>query len=82
MSNAPISGVGPNAFSDKKREVAQDDAETSSTRIEPALPIYSQDEEEGAISSDEKNGSEEGNAAEEINYHTLTWWYVHLPPKP
>ncbi len=74
MSNAPIPGVGPNAFSEKKRDDAQGDVETDSTRIEPALPIYSQDDEEGGISSEEKHDSEEANGSEEINYHTLTWW--------
>ena len=81
MSNAPIAGVGPDAFSEKKRDDAQDDVEAGSTRIEPALPLYSQDDEEGGISSDEKNGSEEANPSEEINYHTLTWWYVRPPPE-
>ncbi len=81
MSNAPIAGVGPDAFSEKKRDEAQDDVKTGSTRIEPALPLYSQDDEEGAISSEEKNGSEEANGSEEINYHTLSWWYVRPPPE-
>jgi hypothetical protein len=32
--------------------------------IEPAPPAYSPD-------------GEMKDASEEINYHTLTWWYVH-----
>lgn len=62
VSNAPIAGVGPDAFSEKKDP--RNNLETgSSTDIEPA-PVYVPDEAE-------KDGSEE------INYHTLTWWYVY-----
>jgi len=66
VSNAPVAGVGPDAFSEKKRDDSQNNLGGSSTDIEPAPPLYLPDEEE------EKDGSEE------INYHTLTWWYVCL----
>ena len=67
VSNAPVAGVGPDALS-KKKNNAQDDVETSDIGIEPA-PNYIPDDEE-------KDGSEE------INYHTLTWWYVYLTLAP
>ena len=61
-STAP---AGPDAFAEKKRDDSQNNLETaSSTDIEPALPTY-------APADEQKDGSEE------INYHTLTWWYVH-----
>lgn len=63
VSNARVAGVSPGAFPEKKDD-AQNNVETGSTDIEPA-PIYTPDEAE-------KDNSEE------INYHTLTWWYVYL----
>jgi hypothetical protein len=62
VSNAPIAGIGLDALS-KKKHNPQNDVEASDLSIEPA-PNYTPDEEE-------KDGSEE------INYHTLNWWYVH-----
>ncbi|KAK4123638.1 hypothetical protein N657DRAFT_418924 [Parathielavia appendiculata] len=59
-SNIAVAGVGPDAFSEKKNN-ALGDIETGSTRIEPAPPIYSPDDE----------GKDD---SESINYHTLTWW--------
>jgi hypothetical protein len=47
----------------EKKDGARNDVETSSTDIEQA-PAYVPEEAE-------KDGSEE------INYHTLSWWYVH-----
>jgi amino acid permease len=58
-SNAPVTGVAPDAFSEKKRDDSQNNLETGS--IEPAPVVYTQDD-------DEKDGSVE------INYHTLNWW--------
>jgi amino acid permease len=65
VSNAPVAGLGPDGFTEKKNGDALNNLESgSSTDIEPA-PIYTPDEVE-----DEK----EGAGSEEINYHTLTWW--------
>jgi len=66
-SNAPVTGVAPDAFSEKKRDDSQNNLETGS--IEPAPVVYTQDD-------DEKDGSVE------INYHTLNWWYVHPTIRP
>jgi hypothetical protein len=47
----------------EKKVNGRNDVETGSTDIEPA-PAYIPDDAE-------KDGSEE------INYHTLSWWYVY-----
>ena len=52
----------------EKKVNGRNDVETGSTDIEPA-PAYIQDDAE-------KDGSEE------INYHTLSWWYVHPKIQP
>ena len=42
--------------------------------IQAAPPMYTPDENGDDSFSDEKNGTEESNTTEEINYKTLTWW--------
>jgi hypothetical protein len=61
-SNPAVSGAVPDTISEKKQDDAQHNLEAGSTRIEPCPVGYPGD--------DEKDGSVE------INYHTLTWWYV------
>ena len=60
VTNASVAGVGPDVSTEKK----QNFAEADSDRIE-APPIYAPENEDA-----------EKDASEEINYHTLTWWYV------
>jgi hypothetical protein len=64
-SNAEIAGVGPDAVAEKKRDDTQNDLETGSMHIEPAPPSYLDDQD-----------AEQKDESEEINYHTLNWWYV------
>ncbi|KAJ4287127.1 hypothetical protein N0V88_007749 [Collariella sp. IMI 366227] len=58
--NTPVSGVAPEAVSEKKQDDIHNNAETGSIGIEVAPPA--------TPDSDEKD------ATESINYHTLTWW--------
>ncbi|KAK4232825.1 transmembrane amino acid transporter protein-domain-containing protein [Achaetomium macrosporum] len=58
-SNA--TAAGPDAFSEKKQDDAQNNLEAGSTRIEPCPIGYPPDDEEN-------------NGSIEINYHTLNWW--------
>lgn len=63
-SNATATGAAPDGYSEKKKGDLQNNLETGSTDIEPAPMRYTPDD-------DQKDESVE------INYHTLTWWYVH-----
>jgi hypothetical protein len=62
-SDVAVAMAGPDAFSEKKLDDTKNDVEPFGTGFQPATPSYTPADELEITSED-------------INYHTLTWWYV------